>query len=47
MEDLFKELIQGSGPQASEEEASGDPLSGILQGILGAAPFRARDHRRD
>lgn len=35
MEDLFKELIQGSGQQAPEESAAGDPLSGILQGLLG------------
>ena len=35
MEDLFKALIQGGGQQASEEGETGDPLSGILQGLLG------------
>ncbi len=43
MEDLFKELIQGSGQQSSEEESAGDPLSGILQGILGGGTLQGSE----
>jgi hypothetical protein len=35
MEDLFRELIQGSGRPGAGDKSATDPLSGILQGLLG------------
>jgi len=35
MEDLFRALVQGSGQPSGQDEAGSDPLSGLLQGLLG------------